>query len=206
LSRRRCGPVALVVALAVVLGACSSSSSPTVTAASTPTVTSIDPSTGMGVQVGPPPWPAPVTDVAQRAVAAHLVVLKAEGTAQHIHAHLDVIVDGNAVAVPASIGIDNVHGSISPLHTHDTSGIVHIESPDQSTFTLGQFFTEWGVRFGQGCVAGSCAPTPIEVVVNGTTATGDPTAIVFHAHDELAVVVGTPPGDVPQSFNFPSGY
>jgi hypothetical protein len=191
--------------LSMVAGACTSSSSGP-TAAPTPTVTSIDPFTGLGVQVGAPPWPAPVTDVLQRAGVAHLVVLKAEAFAQHIHAHLDVIVDGNAVRVPASIGIDYVHRRITPLHTHDTSGIVHIESPDQSTFTLGQFFTEWGVRFGQGCVAGSCAPTPIEVIVNGTVSTGDPTAIVFHAHDEIAVVVGAPPSDVPNGFNFPSGY
>jgi hypothetical protein len=195
-----------VVALAVVQAACSSSSSPAVVAPSTPTVTSIDPFTGLGLQVGAPPWPAPTTDVLQRAAAAHLVVLKAEAFAQHIHAHLDVIVDGNAVPVPAYIGIDLIHQRITPLHTHDFSGIVHIESPDQSQFTLGQFFTEWGVRLGQGCVAGSCAPTPTEVVVNGTPVSGDPAAVVFHRHDEVAVVVGTPPSNVPQRFNFPKGY
>jgi hypothetical protein len=46
----------------------------------------------------------------------------------------------------------------------------------------------------------------MEVVVNGATATGDPTAVVFHRHDEIAVVVGTPPSDVPSNFIFPPGY
>jgi hypothetical protein len=44
----------------------------------------------------------------------------------------------------------------SPIHTHDTSGIVHIESPTVRPFTLGQFFDVWGVRFTSDCIGGDC--------------------------------------------------
>jgi hypothetical protein len=34
----------------------------------------------------------------------------------------------------------------SPLHTHDTSGIIHVESPTVRSFTLGEFVDLWGGR------------------------------------------------------------
>lgn len=63
----------------------------------------------------------------------------------HFHAHLGVFVNGKTVAVPAGIGIDGRGGAISPLHIHNASGVIHIESPTQSAFTLAQFFSEWNV-------------------------------------------------------------
>ena len=92
----------------------------------------------------PPPWPAPM-DVAAAVRAAGLPMLGSEGQVEHIHAHLDVVVDGHPVQLPAGIGIDPVHRAISPLHTHDTSGVIHIESPVQRQFSLGEFFSEWTV-------------------------------------------------------------
>ena len=32
-------------------------------------------------------------------------------------------------------------------HTHDDTGIGHIESPENRTFTLGEFFDIWGEKF-----------------------------------------------------------
>jgi hypothetical protein len=48
--------------------------------------------------------------------------------------------------VPAGIGI-KPPDCIYWLHTHDISGIIHVESPDNRTFTLGQFFDIWGKKF-----------------------------------------------------------
>jgi hypothetical protein len=62
-----------------------------------------------------------------------------------ITGHLDVRVNGQPVEVPAYIGVDPARGSLSPLHTHDTSGVIHIESPIKRQFTLGVLFSEWGV-------------------------------------------------------------
>lgn len=68
-----------------------------------------------------PPWDAP-SDPSARVEAAGLPMLGAEGEAEHIHAHLDVIVNSKPVAVPADIGIDLKAGKISLLHTHVSNG------------------------------------------------------------------------------------
>lgn len=62
--------------------------------------------------------------------------------AQHIHPHLVIKMGGKDVNIPANIGI--INGCESEIHTHDTTGIIHVESPrgDQA-FTLNQFFVVW---------------------------------------------------------------
>lgn len=151
------------------------------------------------------PWPVPAGEAA-RIVAAGLPALSQEQLAYHIHAHLDIIVDGKSQPVPAEIGIDAQAQLISPVHTHDATGIIHIESPDRRTFTLGQFFTEWGVLLNESCVGGYCSPqTPIRVYIDGRQFSGDPSSIELTAHEEIALVIGTPPGQVPDHFDFPQG-
>ena len=114
-----------------------------------------------------------------------------------------MFVNGARSPVAAQIGIDPVSRVISPLHTHDQSGVVHIEAEAPADFTVGQFFTEWAVRLTSDCVGGYCKPkTPWRVVVNGQDWPGDPNAVVFHAHDEIAFVIGTPPGEVPSAYQF----
>ena len=61
-----------------------------------------------------------------------------ESTIFHIHVHLDIFINGQNSTVPALIGITN--SCFYWLHTHDDTGIIHIESPVNKTFTLGQFF------------------------------------------------------------------
>jgi len=65
----------------------------------------------------------------------------------HIHPHLQIIMNGKNEVVPANIGItaDCMH----PVHTHDTTGEIHVESPEQADFTLGDFFAVWGKQFSQ---------------------------------------------------------
>ena len=64
----------------------------------------------------------------------------------HNHAHLDIYMNGQPYTVPSQIGI--VPGNcIYWLHTHDDSGIIHIESPVTRNFTLGQFFDIWKAKF-----------------------------------------------------------
>src|SRR4051794_32473983 len=52
-----------------------------------------------------PPWPAP-PDPLRRARAAGLTPERREQLAYHVHAHLDVFVNGRVVRVPAGIGIE----------------------------------------------------------------------------------------------------
>jgi hypothetical protein len=137
---------------------------------------------------------------------AGLEALSAEGTVLHIHQHLDILINNQTIVVPADIGIASTF--ISPIHTHDTSGILHVESPVQKDFTLGQFFTEWGIKFDNNCIATFCADSNNKLIVgvNGSAIT-DPKNYVLKSHDEIEVWYG-PQGDNPTlipSYSFTNG-
>jgi hypothetical protein len=137
-------------------------------------------------------------------------MLGEEGNALHIHAHLDVIINGGPIAVPADIGVDEARHKISPLHSHDSSGVIHIESPNANdSFTLGQFFAEWDVALSANRIGGLTADAShhLTVYVNGTQHTGNPATIVLSAHDEIAIVYGTEaqPASVPTSYEWTNG-
>ncbi len=100
-----------------------------------------------GMQTGPAPWLPEIKNLRARLKAINLPALGAEGEALHIHQHLDIFVNGKPVTVPAGIGINMDARFISQLHTHDMSGVIHVESDQVRDFTLGQFFDVWGVRF-----------------------------------------------------------
>jgi hypothetical protein len=173
---------------------------------------------------GAAPWPAP-PDPLRLAVRAGLRPERKESLTFHVHAHLDVFVNGRRVFVPAGIGINikdpgvkvfttpdgsKAYGGIelcakpciSPLHTHDNTGILHTESATAVPNRLGQFFTEWGVRLGRACVGGYCRPSNLEFFVNGNRYAGDPRAIALTNHKEIAIVIGTPPKKIPKSADF----
>jgi hypothetical protein len=155
-----------------------------------------------------PPWAAP-TDAAAAVRAAGLAMLGEEGNVIHIHAHLDVTVDGQPVVVPGGIGIGRSGQGISPLHTHNASGVIHIESPVKRAYTLGEFFTEWDVSLSPGNVGGLHAgdAKTLRVFVNGVQVTGNPAALIINAHDEIAVIYGDPRSavSIPSRYEFPSG-
>jgi hypothetical protein len=98
----------------------------------------------------------------------------------HYHAHLTILRDGRKVTVPAFIGIDQQHQCLYWLHTHDTSGVVHIESPDARTYTLGQFFDVWGRPI----------PAGAKVFVGRKRITTNPRNLVLHAHDVITIEQG----------------
>jgi hypothetical protein len=157
---------------------------------------------------GPAPWPRHVDGLRARLAAMQLPALPAEGTALHIHAHLDVFVDGRHVVVPAGVGIGD--SFISPLHTHDPSGVVHVESPTIRSFTLGEFLGVWGVRFGPGRLGGyrNGAGRALRVYVNGRPVTGDPRRVILGAHDEIVAAFGTRrelPHPIPAQYEFAPG-
>lgn len=176
---------ALLIAL---LAACNSSSS---SGGSFPTV-----------------WPTP-TNPAAAAQAAGLPLLDREMLEVHYHAHLDVFVRGQRITVPANIGIDVQRQRITALHTHDTTGIVHIESERNIPFTLSQFFTEWGQPLTVAQVGPVVAGENEQVRLyrNGELTPGDPAQLRFAAHDEIVVWLGpaNEQPEVPASYNFPEG-
>jgi len=167
-------------------------------------------STLPGVRLGPPPWGPGWDKLAARLDAAGIPALGQEGLVKHIHQHLDVYDEGKKVTVPFAIGIDPNGKFIAPLHTHDAAGIIHVESPTEYDYTLGQFFEVWGVRFSRTCIGGLCnsGDKTLRVFVWGKPFTGDPTRIVLDEHQEIVIAYGTAaqlPDPVPSSYKFPSG-
>jgi hypothetical protein len=155
-----------------------------------------------GAQLGKPPWNRGSKQLVPRLQALGLSPAASEQLAFHIHQHLDVYVDGKKVAVPAGVGIGT--SSLAFLHTHDPSGIIHVESPSEYDYTLGQFFGVWGVPLGKRCIGGLCGKT-LRVWVNGRPFLGDPTRLVLSEHQQIVVAFGTPPAKVPSRYSFPSG-
>lgn len=123
----------------------------------------------------------------------------------HVHAHLDIEYLGSAVIVPAYVGIrDNT--CLYWLHTHDATGILHIEAPHKVNKTLGNFFDIWGQPLSRQQVATQAVPAgkSMKVWVNGKLFTGNPRAIVLTAHERITIDVGSPFRG-PQPFTFPPG-
>jgi hypothetical protein len=90
---------------------------------------------------------------------------------------------------------------ISPLHTHDTSGVIHTESGTSTPNKLGQFFAEWGVAISGDCVAKYCSPaTSIAFYVDGQRYNGNVADVPLTDRKEIAVVIGTAPKQIPGSF------
>ena len=207
--RLRAMPVIVfVTALGVALAGCSGSKRDAAPSPAGSAVTRSARAYGPGPQAAAPSWPAPA-DASAAVRAAGLPMLGEEKLAVHYHAHLDVIIDGQPVPVPAGLGIDEARHLIAPLHTHDPSGIVHIESATDVPFTLGQVFTEWGQPLGAGRIGSFTVPSGQEIRVyrNGQQVTGDPAKVVLKAHDEIVVWVG-PAGErptPPSAYPFPPG-
>jgi hypothetical protein len=165
---------------------------------------------GLHELTGPPPWPQNVEGLRTRLDALGLPALAAEGTVLHFHVHLDLFVDGHRVTVPAGIGIAPEGLFFSPVHTHDATGIVHIESAQARPFTLGEFFGVWGVPLTTRCLGGECASgrRQISVYVKGKRLTGNLAALILEPHQEIVVAYGTRaqlPNRIPRSYAFPPG-
>lgn len=205
----------LVAALAVLLPGCGGGSDDDTTAGTTSTATAaaeLGPAFGSmlalpGVLNRPPPWPANGERLQPRLRAIGLDPLTEEGQVVHIHQHLAVFVEGRPVDVPGNIGIDPGQKFISALHTHDDTGILHVESPTATSYSLGRFFAVWGLRLDRRCVGGLCAggEKRLQAWVGGKPVAADPTRIVLAEHQVIVLAYGTPaqdPKPVPATHDF----
>jgi hypothetical protein len=93
---------------------------------------------------------------------------------QHV-VQVRISVDGRPVEIPAYVGIDRLRAVQAPVHTHDSTGAVWLEGRNTAGVTLGQLFTVWGVRFGDGCIGGICGR--LTVTVDGFPVSADPRGI-----------------------------
>jgi hypothetical protein len=119
-----------------------------------------------------------------------------EQAVYHIHAHVAIYVNGQPRTIPAQIGIPGT--CLYWLHSHDTDGIVHVESPNQHTYTLGNWFDIWGQPLGTAQVGGDKGT--VIAYVNGQRYTGDPRDIPLTAHAVIQLDVGSDVSPKPYTF------
>jgi hypothetical protein len=224
------GTAAAVVAAAVGIGlAVTGGSTPPARHGGTPQLKLASLSTLGTLRPGPPAGPigpegvpipkaSPLAGTATSATGRSVDGIScqtSEQTVFHIHAHLTVFVNGSPRQVPAGIGVpgaiaqNTAQGTFVTsgtcfywLHTHAADGIIHIESPVHRTYTLGDFFDEWGQPLGHD-VAGP-ARGHVTALYNGRLYQGDPRDIPLTAHAQIQLEVGTPL-IAPESITWPSG-
>ena len=168
---------------------------------------------GVPVPAGPPL--AGLTTAATGQPVDGISCQTSEQTIFHIHAHLTIFVNGSARQVPAAIGIPGAQAESTAqgpfiasgtcfywLHTHAADGVIHIESPVQRTYTLGNFFDIWGQPLGTDQVGP--ATGHVVAIYNGQVYQGNPRGIPLTAHAQIQLQVGTPLV-APEQISWPSG-
>jgi hypothetical protein len=133
----------------------------------------------------------------------------------HVHAFVGLLVNGKEIALPDAIGLYQPGAEINgvtdtakcyyPIHTHDATGMVHIESSSSAPlssaiYTLGNVLDIWGMPlsstgFGpySGTVRVFYATTPLRNLYSGTyyQYTGSvPKGIKLYSHEAIWIQVG----------------
>jgi hypothetical protein len=95
--------------------------------------------------------------------------IRGEGVGLLYHWHTDLSISSGAasVSIPAGIGISTF--CLEPLHTHDATGRIHVETDVAQLYSIGDFFRVWGKSFG----------SPTAMHVNGTAVTPSPSVTLY---------------------------
>lgn len=105
----------------------------------------------------------------------------------HIHSTLSITINGEKLIIPSNIGVPT--GVMRPIHTHDSSGKIHIEGLCPRDFTLGEFFDIWGQTLTDECIMSYCEDEThtLTMFVNGieTTRYRD---LILKDNDEIEIV------------------
>ena len=124
-----------------------------------------------------------------------------EQLSYHIHAHITIYIDGQNVPLVANTGIAPIGVTSTQnvtcyywLHTHDASGVIHIESPTTKLYPLSNFFDIWE-KFSS---SSSAFPTQLlssagwTIYVNGKQVHTDFSHLYLHAHDLITIGYNSP--------------
>ncbi len=82
----------------------------------------------------------------------------------HVHPYLRILIDGQNVVIPGEVGFFNGGTCLEPIHTHDASGILHVElnaADKNQNFTLGDFFRIWSATPGMNTVSFNGTTHPV---------------------------------------------
>lgn len=151
-----------------------------------------------GLQQTQGPWAPLVEGLEERENALGLPA--PSDTIYHVHAQIKVFVNGKPMTVPNNIGIDPATGAHSSLHSHDEKGVMHMEAVEPYPFTVGQYFTIWGVAFTPTQIGGFRVGNGLvlETYLNGKKVPNGP-AVKLKQGDRIVVMFGKP-GSAPKDF------
>lgn len=132
----------------------------------------------------------------------------------HYHSHLALVHDGSVVTLPAGIGIEPL--CYYWLHTHDTSGIIHVETPGGQAgrvFTLADFFAVWGQPIGSHQAGPAVAESGEQLRTwvqphfdsEPQLWAGSPGAVPLRDCAAITIVIGPAP-QPPPAFTWPQGF
>ncbi len=164
-----------------------------------------------------------------------------EKVVYHVHSDLRLYDHGHRVVLPAFVGIpasnainvqavdtsgmsQSSHQCVYWLHTHNfdsPQGVIHIESPTQTQYTLGQFFDIWrstasvdlaggyanefNVDGGFPRALSVAATSSIHAYVDGVPYHGSYRDILLRPHRLITIELGTPQRAPLTHFSFPQG-
>jgi hypothetical protein len=222
LAFRYGGLLAVIAVIAVIVVSTTSSSSNTPaskTAADVKTAVipaslqmTADPATTKGAEGIPIPIGSKLATLSTAATGQGVDGIECnagEKTVTHVHTHLTIFVDGKARVIPYGVGIPGYQAVQTPdgpfvetgscfywLHTHAEDGIIHVESPSSTeTFTLGQFFAEWGIPLSStqvGPVSGKLTVFFAAPHKKVGIYKGNPANLPLGSHYQIQIDVGTP--------------
>ncbi len=116
-----------------------------------------------------------------------------EQLSYHVHAHLTMYINGQPAQLPAQIGIAPDASCLYWMHTHDTSGVLHIEAPQKTTYKFGTFLQLWHDRFGSLQYPAQLDSTNgWQVYVNGDPYTGNFADIPLDPHTLITMAYNSP--------------
>jgi hypothetical protein len=140
----------------------------------------------------------------------------------HVHSYLGLYVNGVQYAIPHGLGMVapggpangfvNTANSYYLIHTHDSSGIIHVEAPSNGTpnlassmYTLKDFLDIWGVTVNSNQFGAFKGPVRVftsgpmsrsngdHTTVPASTLTyfgSDPSNVPLYSHEYIVVEVG----------------
>jgi len=189
MTRRTLGATIAACALTLLAAACGSSGD-------SPSGLVIN---GPGLSTAQPPWQPEYAHLEER--VKKLGLPPVGGEQFHIHAALHIYKNGLLITVPELIGLVPAKKIETSMHTHDTSGIIHMEAIHPFKFTLGDFFSVWGVKLGPAQVGGltGAGGDKLHFYVNGKPLS-NPAAYVLHRRDNIVIGYG-PEDSFPHSPN-----
>ncbi len=132
-----------------------------------------------------------------------------EQLSYHIHVLLTIYIDGQQQSLPANVGIapGTSPSCLYWLHTHDTTGVVHIESPTTKIYTLQNFLDIWQSFTTQQISFPSqlASSNGWTIYVNGKVVTGGFKNVGLNPHDLITIMYNSPSAKPVTTYSWAAG-